>query len=171
MCQEEILHKKIHGNRKQYCFCLTFWLFWPRGLWGLSPSLRDQTHTPGTGRQSLSHWTTREVPWAPFLKWMNWVCLWLWGEAKVHSRDQNTTWCGSEVCKPLETARCQARRRASPGAGGAHALLSVPVSAGSTEGLDLGPPWAGRHPAGELWQRQPRLFCRGLPGWAVWRQR
>jgi len=29
---------------------------------------RDQTHTPYTGRQSLTHWTTREVPQCLFLK-------------------------------------------------------------------------------------------------------
>lgn len=33
---------------------------------------------------------------------------------------------------------------------GRHVFLSMLVSAGSTEGLDLGPPRAGRHPAGEL---------------------
>ena len=39
-----------------------FWSFWPRGMWHLSSLTRDQTHNPCTGRQSLNHWTTREVP-------------------------------------------------------------------------------------------------------------
>ena len=39
--------------------------FWPRGMWDLISPTRDQTHTSCTGRQSLNHWTTREVPRAP----------------------------------------------------------------------------------------------------------
>ena len=38
-------------------------VFWLRGLWDLSsPTTRDRTRTLGTGRQSLNHWTAREVP-------------------------------------------------------------------------------------------------------------
>ena len=37
-------------------------VFWPRDMWDLSSPTRDQTHTPCIGRQSLHHWTTREVP-------------------------------------------------------------------------------------------------------------
>ena len=36
--------------------------FWPRGMWDLSSLTRDGTHTPCLGRQSLNHWTAREVP-------------------------------------------------------------------------------------------------------------
>ena len=36
--------------------------FWPRGMWGLSSATRNQTHTSCTGRLSLNHWITREVP-------------------------------------------------------------------------------------------------------------
>ena len=35
---------------------------WPRGMWDPSSSTRDQTHTPCIERQSLNHWTAREVP-------------------------------------------------------------------------------------------------------------
>ena len=35
--------------------------FWPRGMWDLSFLTRYWTHTPCIGRQSLNHWTTREV--------------------------------------------------------------------------------------------------------------
>ena len=38
------------------------WGFWPGGMWDLSSWTRNQTHTPFTGRQSLNHWTTKEVP-------------------------------------------------------------------------------------------------------------
>ena len=31
-------------------------------MWHLSSLTRDQTDTPCIGRQSLNHWTTREVP-------------------------------------------------------------------------------------------------------------
>ena len=37
-------------------------IFWPRGMWDLSSPTRDRTPTPCTGRQSLNHWTAREVP-------------------------------------------------------------------------------------------------------------
>ena len=36
-------------------------VFWPQITWDLSFLMRDQTHTPSTGRQSLSHSTIREV--------------------------------------------------------------------------------------------------------------
>ena len=39
-----------------------FWFFGPQSTWDLSLPTRDQTHTPCIGRQSLNHWTTREVP-------------------------------------------------------------------------------------------------------------
>ena len=37
-------------------------IFWPRGTWDLSSLIRDQSHTPSIGGQSLNHWTTWEVP-------------------------------------------------------------------------------------------------------------
>ena len=37
-------------------------VFWPRGMWDLSSPTRDRTRTPCIGRQSLNHWTAREVP-------------------------------------------------------------------------------------------------------------
>ena len=37
-------------------------VFWPQVMWGLSSLTRDQTCTRCTGRWSLNHWTTREVP-------------------------------------------------------------------------------------------------------------
>ena len=50
-------------NLLQYCFCFMFWcLFWPRGMWDHSSPTRDLTHTPCTGKRSLNHWNTREVP-------------------------------------------------------------------------------------------------------------
>ena len=36
--------------------------FWPRGIWDLSSLIRDLTHIPCIGRQSLNHWATKEVP-------------------------------------------------------------------------------------------------------------
>ena len=37
--------------------------FWLGGMWGPSSLTRDQILlTPCTGRQSLNHWTTKEVP-------------------------------------------------------------------------------------------------------------
>ena len=37
-------------------------VFWSQGMWDLSSPTRDRTHTPCIGRQSLNHWTAREVP-------------------------------------------------------------------------------------------------------------
>ena len=36
--------------------------FWLQGMWDLSFPTRDRTHNPCIGRQSLNHWTAREVP-------------------------------------------------------------------------------------------------------------
>ena len=48
-------------NLVQYCFMFCFF-FWQRGMWDLNSLTRDRTCIPCTARQSLSHWTTREVP-------------------------------------------------------------------------------------------------------------
>ena len=42
-----------------FFYVLVFWLF---GMWDLSSPTRDRTRTPCIGRQSLNHWTAREVP-------------------------------------------------------------------------------------------------------------
>ena len=47
-------------NLLQYCFCLVL-DFWSQGMRDLSFLTRDRTCTPCIGRQSLNHWTTREV--------------------------------------------------------------------------------------------------------------
>ena len=49
-------------NLLQYCFCLCFVFFWPRGMWDLISWSRDRTCSPWTGRQSLNHWTDGEFP-------------------------------------------------------------------------------------------------------------
>ena len=63
--------KKIKSflNLLQYCSCFMSWwgflfVFWPRGTWDLSSPTRNRTHwlTRCTGRGSLNHWTTGEVP-------------------------------------------------------------------------------------------------------------
>ena len=65
---------KVLLNLLQYCFFYGFsvWVFClfvcfcvfflPQGMWGLSSRTRDQACTPCIGKQSLLHWTTREVP-------------------------------------------------------------------------------------------------------------
>ena len=37
-------------------------VLWPQGMWDLNSLTRDRTCTSCIGRQSLNHWTTREVP-------------------------------------------------------------------------------------------------------------
>ena len=41
--------------------------FWPPGKWDLSSLTKDQTHSLCLGRQSLNHWSTREIPVISFL--------------------------------------------------------------------------------------------------------
>ena len=55
-------------------------VFWLRGMWDLSSPTRGRTHTPYIGRQSLNHWTAREVLdlWG-FSVWILPVALsWTW---------------------------------------------------------------------------------------------
>ena len=37
-------------------------VFWPRSIWDLSSSTRDQTCTPCIGRWSINHWPIKEAP-------------------------------------------------------------------------------------------------------------
>ena len=48
-------------NLLQYCFCLTFWYFWPRGMWDQLPD-QDWNCTSCIGKWSINPWITREVP-------------------------------------------------------------------------------------------------------------
>ena len=45
---------------------------WSQGMWGLSSPTRDQAHTSCIGRQSLNHWTARDVPINCFLSQFRW---------------------------------------------------------------------------------------------------
>ena len=57
-----VFFKSLLLNLLQYCFCVMVCFFWPGGMLDLSPPTRDWTHTTCIGRQSLNHWTAREVP-------------------------------------------------------------------------------------------------------------
>ena len=47
-----------------YCFCFVLWYFGHWGMWDLNAPTKNRTCTLCNGRQSLNHWTTREVaPW------------------------------------------------------------------------------------------------------------
>ena len=46
----------------EFVTVLLLFMFWPRGMYNLSSPTRDQTCFLCIGRQSLNHWTTREVP-------------------------------------------------------------------------------------------------------------
>ena len=58
-------------------------VFWPLGLWDLSSPTRDWTLPSCIERQSLNHWTTRDVPnffffnWLEVLECVNLVKNWL----------------------------------------------------------------------------------------------
>ena len=54
---------KVFMHLLQYCFCFRLWVFVHK-TWDHSSLTRDQTHTPCIGRQSLNHWTIREVMWS-----------------------------------------------------------------------------------------------------------
>ena len=47
----------------QHGFYFMFWLFGHGACGILAPRPEIETSTPCTGRQSLNHWTAREVPW------------------------------------------------------------------------------------------------------------
>ena len=48
-----------------------FLVFWLWGMWDLGSPTRDGTFMPWVGRQTLNHWTTREVPTRTFFrKWL-----------------------------------------------------------------------------------------------------
>ena len=49
-------------NFLQYFFCVYVLVLWPQGLCALISPTRKWTHAPWIARQSLNHWTTREVP-------------------------------------------------------------------------------------------------------------
>ena len=57
-------------NLLQYCLFYVL-VFWPQGMWDLSSPTRNWTGTPCIGRQSLNHWTAREVPTTH----TDWPCL------------------------------------------------------------------------------------------------
>ena len=48
-------------NLLQYCFCVYVLVFGLQGLCALTSPTREWTHAPWVARQSLKHWTTREV--------------------------------------------------------------------------------------------------------------
>ena len=52
-----------------YRFYFVLFFFLHRGMWDLSSPTRDWSHTPGIGRRSLNHWTTRGVLPVSFYKW------------------------------------------------------------------------------------------------------
>ena len=55
----------------QYCFCFMFWLW---SMWDLSSPMRDGTHTPCTGSQSLNHWTTGSLCFYFFIQFLGKSC-------------------------------------------------------------------------------------------------
>ena len=54
---EGLLHLKVFIWSHNF-----FFLAAPHGMWDLSSPTKDQTHIPCIGRQSLNHWTSREIP-------------------------------------------------------------------------------------------------------------
>ena len=93
---------------------LCFLVFWPQGVWDLSFLTRDRTCTPCTGKQSLNHWTTREVwklfalmsphPWelipssvCSFFTLGG--CVWLcWPESQFSSSEKTSVTCWQCLC-------------------------------------------------------------------------
>ena len=65
-------------KKKKVYFYVFIWVHWAlvaafgifnHGMWDLVPLTRDRTSSSVLGAQSLSHWTTGEVPLLPFLNW------------------------------------------------------------------------------------------------------
>ena len=53
---------KVFSEFVTILFLIYVLVFWPRDMQDLSSLTRDRTHTPCMDRQSLNHWTSREVP-------------------------------------------------------------------------------------------------------------
>ena len=47
------------------------WVLWPRGMWDLSYPTTNRRHSPCSGRWSLNHWITREIPENFFLNYFS----------------------------------------------------------------------------------------------------
>ena len=62
----DVDHFKVFLEFVTILFLGFFFFFWPWGMWDLSSPARDWTCSPCIGRQSLHHWTAREVPKLPF---------------------------------------------------------------------------------------------------------
>ena len=69
-----------------------FLAMWPWDMWDLSSPTRDQICTPFIGRQSLSHWTTREVPVRSIILNLSSSFWWWWS---YHSSFLPTSKCSS----------------------------------------------------------------------------
>ena len=67
LCEPFLKYWICYNIASVLCFVVTVLLlfyvlvFWPRGMWDLCSQIRDQTHTPCTGRRSRYHWTSREI--------------------------------------------------------------------------------------------------------------
>ena len=48
--------------------------FWSQGMWDLSALTRDEGHAPCIARQSLNHWTAKEIPTLLVLSDMSLCC-------------------------------------------------------------------------------------------------
>ena len=54
-------------NLLQNCSCFMFFFFWLQDIWYLNSPTRGQTCTPCIGRQSLNHWTAKDIPSVSFI--------------------------------------------------------------------------------------------------------
>ena len=66
------------------------WGFWLRGTWDLSPLTRDLNLYRCIGRQSLTHWTTREVLKSLLFK-VTPLCTVCWGQPKSVQEDRDNS--------------------------------------------------------------------------------
>ena len=123
--------------------------FWPWGMWSLSSPTRDRTRTPCIGRQSLNHWTTREVPHMGVLRMRKGVCKalgsvsgmwdvlkWNWTYNKSHKQAVAGVWSGAQHWGgDLRGARI----RASSNCGGSFWVLHDPNDQAVGVGREWGP--------------------------------
>ena len=77
---------KVLLNLLQYCFCfLCFWFLWHVEILASQTGL--ESIPPATGRQSLNHWTAREVPQVIFFNFLKKVicCIFIFIQFKKFS--------------------------------------------------------------------------------------
>ena len=118
-CYEPFLKSSL--NLLQYCFCFMLLLFGCKACGILAPWLGFK-RAPCMGRQSLNHWTTREVP--PFFFLIN-EQTWLLQLPEEERRQVTHAYISSIVSLTFETCQSTEETKRRSQSSLAHLAFSV----------------------------------------------